>query len=216
MIYYVFIYLIGVFWKWDYKWIYLMVSIATFIWYFAKDKPNGYAMYYSGEIIRWLPYFLLMLMGAQLGKESQDANRKQDKMNAWLHLLLFFIYTTLFYVIFGLSIRISNLFWIQPFSFIPLLPCIMHLYRFACSSKLDKFIRRWYFIIGTIGGLCLEIYFSQYFFITDKYNQYFPMNIIVMFIVTIIFAYLLRCCSRVFAQTFNQSPYDWKSIVKVY
>lgn len=215
MLYYIVIYLIGAYWKWDYKWIYVAVSVATFIWFYMIDKPEGYTMYHPGSIIKWLPYFLLMLMGAQLGRVS--VNKKNVKMhNSWLYLFLFFVYAAIYYLIYGLSTRYSSLQWIQPFSFIPLIPCIYNIYKFACHPSMDAFIRRWYWIIATIGGLCLEIYLVHYFFITDRYNEYLPLNILAMLLLSLIFAYVLRCGSRFFAQTFKDAPYDWKAIIKLY
>lgn len=202
-------------WRWDYKWIYLAVVCAAFLWFYMMDKPTGYTMYHPGSIIKWLPYFLLMLMGAQLGKESVE-KKTVKQYKAWVHLLLFLSCTAMYYIILGLSTKYDNLLWIQPFSFLPLMPCIYHIYRFACHPSLDKFIRRWYGIIATIGGLCLEIYLGHYTFITDRYNDYIPLNIIVMFILSVAFAYILRCGSQFFAQTFKEAPYNWKAIVKLY
>ncbi len=215
MLYYIVIFLIGALWKWDYKWIYVTIGAATFVWFYMMDKPIGYIMYHPGSFIKWLPYFLPMLMGAQLGKES-ISGKEMKFYKARLHLILFFVYAAMYYLILGLSTKNPALLWIQPFSFLPLLPCIFHIYRFACHPSLDNFIRRWYAVIATVGGLCLEIYFGHTFFITDRYNDYLPLNILVMLILSIMFAYVIRCGSRFFTQTFREKPYDWKGIIKLY
>ena len=64
--------------------------------------------------------------------------------------------------------------------------------------------------------MCLEIYLVQSVLFTDKMNKIFPANIIIMFIIIIIMAYILRCTSRVFAQTLRDGDYNWKEVVKVY
>ena len=216
MIFYIVLYLIGSFWRWNYKWIYIIVSLATFIWFFLMDKPSGYSMYEPNSYIRWLPYFLFMLMGAQLGKSRNNQPESEIKGSGMKNILLFFAYAAMYYFFLGFSLRIPGLCWIQPFSFLPLLPCIYHLYKFSCSPVVECYIKRWYSIIATIGGLCLEIYLVADFYITDLYNRYFPVNIIVVIALTIVSAYLLRCLARLLAQTFKESPYNYKEIVKLY
>ena len=71
-------------------------------------------------------------------------------------------------------------------------------------------------VVKIVSGLCLEIYVVQYWVMTDKLNSLFPMNIPIVFVLITCFAYLLRCMSRWFSQTFKDADYDWKAIFKVY
>lgn len=71
-------------------------------------------------------------------------------------------------------------------------------------------------VIKCIGGLCLEIYLVQFQLFTDKMNSIFPLNLFVMFLIIIAGAYILRCASRIWKQTFSDSNYDWKEIVNPY
>ena len=66
-----------------------------------------------------------------------------------------------------------------------------------------------------VGGLCLEIYLVQTSLFTDKMNAIFPFNLIVMFAIIVLAAYILRCGARLFAQTFKNMDYDWKAVFKV-
>ena len=66
-----------------------------------------------------------------------------------------------------------------------------------------------------ISGLCLEIYLVQGTLFTDKMNNLFPLNIPIMFVIIILGAYMLRCCARIFAQTFKDGDYNWKAIIKL-
>lgn len=216
MLFYVVLFLIGSYWKWDYKWIYLLISIITFIWFYLLDKPEDYTMYHPGSVIKWLPYFLIMLMGAQMGKKSLDEGATLYMKSPIIHFSLFIIYAALYYLILGLSIHISCLKWIQPFSFLPIFPCIYHIYLFVCTSTIESFVRKRYGIIGCVGSLCLEIYLCHAYLITDKYNSYFPLNIILMVLMSIVFAYVIRCGARFLSQTFDSKPYDWTAIIKMY
>ena len=68
----------------------------------------------------------------------------------------------------------------------------------------------------TIGSLCLEIYLVQPIILTDSLNNIFPLNLLLMFVFIFTGAYLLRCISRIWMQTFKDADYDWKAIVKPY
>lgn len=70
-------------------------------------------------------------------------------------------------------------------------------------------------VITLIGSLCLEIYLIQGSLFTDKMNFLFPLNILIMFVIIVGAAYILRCFSRWFSQTFDkQSDYNYKEIIK--
>ena len=66
-----------------------------------------------------------------------------------------------------------------------------------------------------VGGLCLEIYLVQTSLFTDKMNVVFPLNLIVMFVIIVLAAYILRCGARLFAQTFKDMDYDWRAVFKM-
>jgi hypothetical protein len=72
------------------------------------------------------------------------------------------------------------------------------------------------FVIRFVGGLCLEIYMVQSFLFTDKMNNIFPLNILIIFIIIIVVAYLVRCFSRFISQTFKDAPYDWGKVISFY
>lgn len=105
---------------------------------------------------------------------------------------------------------------LQILSLIPLLMTTFYFYK-ICNSNALKYcyehkIAGWW--IKFIGGLCLEIYLIQESLFTDKMNSIFPLNLIIMFGIILIGAYLLRCCARIFSQTFKDGEYNWKEITK--
>lgn len=69
--------------------------------------------------------------------------------------------------------------------------------------------------IKLVGELCLDIYLVQTSLFTDKMNAIFPFNLIVMFVIIVLAAYILRCGARLFAQTFKDIDDDWKAVFKV-
>lgn len=44
--------------------------------------------------------------------------------------------------------------------------------------------------------------------------EYFPLNILMVFAMIVFFAYALKCLGQVWLQTFKDSDYNWKEILK--
>ena len=68
----------------------------------------------------------------------------------------------------------------------------------------------------TVGSLCLEIYLVQRYILHDNWNGIFPINIIMLFILVVLWAYVVRCVARTFIQIFSGEQIDFKKIVKLY
>lgn len=210
MLYYIILYLIHKFCLNQLKWIFCIAALTSVIWYLIIDRPSDYNMY-GNTYFKWSHYFLFMLLGAMIGISKQNWN-----FNSKLDLFKLFICIIVFYSILftGRKIVIINE-W-QIISLIPLLGITFYFYK-ICNSEL---LKKWYelkisgWIIKFIGGLCLEIYLVQYSLFTDKMNTIFPFNLLFMFVIIVVAAYILRCCSRVFSQTFKDSEYNWTSIFK--
>ena len=108
----------------------------------------------------------------------------------------------------------------KSFRFVSILPQILFVYSLhsLCQmSVMEKIYHNKYAhtFIMLVGGLCLEIYLVQPVLLTDKMNWLFPLNLIIMFVIIIFAAYILRCLSRIWMQTFKYEDYDWKAVVKI-
>lgn len=211
MAYYIVIFLMGKYKPNKMLHLVALVCLATAVWWsFIYDKQGS--TLYNGHPIRWLHSISYMLIGAYL-----SMNRTAIKKNHPIKDVgLLFLFTALFYVIFVFSQRLDGpLAFIQYFSMFPLFVAMLYFYKVASSEWMAKLYSNKiaHFIIRFIGGLCLEIYLVQAFFITDKYNSLFPLNIVGVFIFIFIIAYITRCLARLISQTFNDAPYDWRKII---
>lgn len=107
----------------------------------------------------------------------------------------------------------NNLYYTQLFAIIPLHLFLFYFYYWSSTwISLIYSKKSLYNPIYWIGSLCLEIYLVQYYFLTDKFNSLFPLNIIIIFGEILIAAYLLRISTNFFLQTLNKLPYNWKNI----
>jgi len=166
---------------------------------------------YGHTYYKWCHYFLFMLMGAMMGisRKEQTYSLKWDGLKLMGNIAIYYIYLFI-----GRKIVIVD--ELQILSLIPLLMTTFYFYKICNSNALKycykhKIVGWW---IKFIGGLCLEIYLIQESLFTDKMNSIFPLNLIIMFGIILMGVYLLRCCARIFSQTFKDGEYNWKEITK--
>lgn len=210
MLYYIIFYFIGLYAKDKLYYIIALISIASCIWFYLLNRPLGFNMYAEGGYLKWLLYSIYMLQGAIVGSNINKLTISPKKDIIMLFLCLIGFYS--FYI---LPRKIYAIEFLQIFNFIPLWGVVLYFYK-VCSSNWVKNIynkKIVYFTVRFIGGLCLEIYLIQFYLFTDKMNNLFPLNLIIMLVIIIIAAYITRCISRIFSQTFKDDPYDWRRII---
>ena len=211
MIYYVFLYFIQKYLINRLKLTFAIVSIICILWYLLIDRPVDYNMY-GATYFKWGHYFLFMLMGAMMG-----ISKRTWKFNLKFDLLKLIVSLVLYYGFLFLGRRNVEIREWQILSLIPLLFIVVYFYKVCNSDTLKNIYNTEYIGWGMklISGLCLEIYLVQGTLFTDKMNNLFPLNIPIMFVIIILGAYMLRCCARIFAQTFKDGDYNWKAIIKL-
>lgn len=212
MIYYVVLYFIRKF-VFRHLWMaFTICALVSLLWYCIIDKPAGFNMY-GATYFKWCHYFLFMLLGAILGSHpiKQSISLPWDALKLIGSILVFY------------GILIAGRKWnvvyeLQVLSLIPLLGVTYYFYK-LCKS--DIMLKLYYSpvigpVVKTISGLCLEVYLVQGVLFTDKLNQIFPLNLLVVFAMILLLAYVLRCMARWFSQTFKEEDYQWKEILKIY
>lgn len=194
----------------------LMVLGATLLvslgWYLVIDIPDDFNMY-GATYFKWCHYFSFMLLGAILG-----VRKNVDKVSLWKDSSLMLGCVVVFYSILFMGRKIPLMHDLQVVSLIPLMGVTYYFYKMCNSEQLKTLYQsKWIGpVMKTISGLCLEVYLVQSVLFTDRYNNLFPFNLIIMFVVILIVAYILRCLARWFSQTFREGDYEWKIIFKLY
>lgn len=186
--------------------------LVSLVWYLVIDKPVGYNMY-GATYFKWCHYFLFMLLGVIMG-----VHKCIGKVSFLKDSLLLIGCVVLFYSILLLGRKISLIHDLQLVSLAPLMGATFYFYKMCNSDQLKTLYQsKWIGpVMKTISGLCLEVYLVQSVLFTDRFNNWFPFNIFIMFVVILIVAYILRCLARWFSQTFRDSDYEWKAIFKLY
>lgn len=189
----------------------LAVSVAAVpVCFFVLDLGESVTNIYGDTYFKWLHYFTAILIGAMCGYGAK--NSRVSAMSSGLAVTALLSCVLLFYMVMLISRRI-DIVDIQMISLIPLNLIPFFLYQ-VCRHFPDPRTGWLAHTVKGIGGMCLEIYLVQSVLITDRYNMFFPLNIVVVLAAIVVLAYFLRCLSRVWTQTFGDSGYDMKAIVK--
>jgi hypothetical protein len=210
MIYYVLLYFIQRFMVHHLKSAFIIASLVVVVWYYFDNQSIGYNMYGKGYF-RWCHYFLFMLLGAIIG-----ISKKDWKFKFRFDFLKFIICLFSYYIL--LWLRKYPVFEsLQVVTLLPLLGITFYFYKLCNSDTVLKIYENKivHYVVFFIASLCLEIYLVQYVLLTDKMNYLFPLNLFIMFLIVVVVAYILKVLSRVFAQTFKESNYDWKQVFNI-
>lgn len=186
-------------------------------WYFIGGIDSGETNLYGANYFKWLIFFPITIIGSIIGKKSKErlSFNESRLFNPIISVSLLIASITCFYGICSFKNK-PGLEGMQMLSIFPLICSVVFLWR-TCNSSISEYILSHRFsktFILFIGGLSLEIYVGQDAIFTTKLNHIFPLNIPIIIGGVICFAYFLRCCARLWSQTFKEEPYDWKAIFK--
>lgn len=181
-------------------WLAIMIASFFVIW-------GGGASLYTKGLYRCLIFFLFMLQGAIMGKNSVSFTAK------WWHLPALLMSMGLWFYL--VHIGTGNMLII--ISIAPLL-CITYFLYCLCNAEILKKLydtRVVGDVIFIVSQLCLEVYLIQKFVFTDAYNSFFPLNIPIIMIIVIGFAYVVKMLAEFISQTFRTEPYEWSKMLLV-
>ena len=209
MIYYVIAYIIDRFMANHLHISFTIATGITVVAYILWERPEGYSMY-GHTYMKWIFFFLFMLLGAIIGKKSVSISGKKS-------IAMIIISVVLYYAIVIMSQKNETVNNLQLVSIIPLLCITLFTYTLCNCNKAKELFNNSIInnVVMFVGGLCLEIYLIQIPLLKIDLGLPFPINYFAMFALIILSAYLLRSFSRIFSQTFNKQDYNWKEVFKL-
>lgn len=216
MLYYILLYIIRKYAINRLGWILGFVTFFSLIvylfWFPNKYEISSRGIYGIATLYRWVPYFAAMLIGVMVGRR-----REILKYHPWWDLVKLMVCITVFYGIqFGAKIYRPIAPW-QVVTLFPLMGIIIYFYKCCHARWLTNLYQSKYGnrIVMFVGGLCLESYLIQLTLFTDKMNDIFPLNLIIIVVVILVCSYLVRCVARIFQQTFQTDDYDWEKVFRM-
>lgn len=205
LIYYVAIYIIRRWFLNRLQLVFVGLCVLILFWfYFIFDHCDHSRSLYGGDYVMWVHYFIPMLMGMALGLKRME-NHLSWKMN-----VVVFIAGMIAHFVFAIVTRhvvaLRPIEWISlPFLWI----AVYGVYGFARSELVERcFLEckavRW--LVVFVGGLCLEVYLTHGEILTSRLNDFFPLNIPVLFVAIVFVAFVAKKVADVVMPVF------WKSI----
>ncbi len=195
-------------------WIVAIISLLVYVlWFPYKYEVSSKGLYGITTYYRWIPYFAAMLIGAYTG-----IKRKELKYNGWMDFLKLLICIAVFYSVQLAAKMYKPVAPYQVLTLIPLMGITVYFYKWCNCLWMKRLYqsKSGNAIIMTVGGLCLESYLIQYTLVTDKMNDIWPLNLILITLLILICSYLVRCLARLFSQTFRTEDYEWGKIISLY
>lgn len=106
---------------------------------------------------------------------------------------------------------------IQITALIPLHTFVYYLYKVASYSWCDKAFHSLVLgrVMSWIAALTLEVYIVQFAFITNQFNSIFPLNVLLVFAIIVLAAYLLKVMTSLFLAVLSKEDLEWKEIVRL-
>ena len=187
-----------------------LISIVIILIYYLNEDTSKYFMY-GITYFKWVHYFLFMLLGAYTGNGTIhfEPHFKRDVVLLLVSIVLFYL------IAIGATMNefISHF---QLLSLLPLSFVVISMYNLCCCHSSKSFMNT---KVGNslciVSSLCLEIYIVQGSCITDKLNYLFPINILLLFIIVVIVAYVTRLIGRLLLQLFQTEDFDWKALIRL-
>lgn len=180
--------------------------------YLSEDSSRLFM--YGETYFKWCHYFLFMLLGAYLGNKTIEL--KSRPMLDGITLLLMLI---IFYGLQLMAGKSEMIAYLQILSLLPLMGIVVCIYKLCSASGVDAVMKtKVGFCIRFIAGLCLEVYIVSNLVIKSmigKFDNIFPLNLIVTFCLIVVAAYVTRCVARVFLQIFEKEDMNWKVVLKL-
>ena len=199
----------------------VVAVVAAMLSFLLPDTSQpGYNPYSIKHTkICYIIFFSPFLLGAYSGKYMSG----KTPGKAWINLLMTIAGVIVYYGSIYAGQRVNSD-AVMSFSVLGLLIFAFYLYKFGKGDLMSRIMEReWvYATMRVVGGLCLESYLVQGFLIKNykqellSLSPYFPFNILMIFVIFLVCAYLLRILSRFIGQSFKSEPYDWHAMVSLY
>lgn len=186
----------------------LMVSITYF---FMMPMACGSPFHTS---FHYVCHFSVMVMGG-LCYLLRDKVKCSSIMRDMLWMIVSFI---AYFVILKIGKGAMGIrYYSQITALIPLHTFVYYLYKVASYSWCDKAFHSLVLgrVMSWIAALTLEVYIVQFAFITNQFNSIFPLNVLLVFAIIVLAAYLLKVMTSLFLAVLSKEDLEWKEIVRL-
>ena len=174
-----------------------------------EDVSPSLATYFH-----YVCHFSVMVMGG-LCYLLRDKVKCSSIMRDMLWMIVSFI---AYFVILKIGKGAMGIrYYSQITALIPLHIFVYYLYKVASYSWCKKAFHSLVLgrVMSWIAALTLEIYIVQFSFVTNQFNSLFPLNLLLVFAIIVLAAYLLKVMTSLFLAVLSKEDLEWKEIVRL-
>ena len=184
--------------------IYFVCSIILFICIVLSAPKTDSSIYH---VFHFFCYFPSMVLGLYCGK--QHPITKHPITKTITSFIIYFLIMTI-----GKG-KENSLYYTQLIAIIPL--NLFTYYIFTCKKIWNKMLSYTFFkqIIFVLSSLSLEIYIVQFSLITDNYNDYFPLSILIVTVFIVAMAYFLKLMTNIFVLIMSKGNINFRNILRL-
>ncbi len=192
----------------DHKLIVWIVSAAVIVgWWLLMERPQDDI--YDAAYFLWLHYFPCTLLGLfAASSEHRPSPTRSAAVAAFL--------VAVYYGVRAIAVGHAELGALQLLA-VPAVALLPHyILNAARAPAVPRLMAsRAGHVVRFVGGLSLEIYLIHFLVASRGSDLVFPLNLVQVFAVTILAAYLMRALTRFMLQTFNgEEKYDFKAMFR--
>lgn len=170
---------------------------------------------FNDVTLRYFCFLTPFIFGLYCGINNENIKKNSGWKDGLWGLLLFCSYFVV--VSFG-KCKENWMYYTEIFALVPLNLFMFYLYKFFSIKTIEKYIKGnklLFFFVRFLSLLTLQIYVVQFYLITDKYNQLFPWNVLIVFLIIFVFAYILNVFTKLFEQTLSKDPWDLRKVFSI-
>ena len=174
-----------------------------------EDVSPSLATYFH-----YVCHFSVMVMGG-LCYLLRDKVKCSSIMRDMLWMIVSFI---AYFVILKIGKGAMGIrYYSQITALIPLHIFVYYLYKVASYSWCKKAFHSLVLgrVMSWIAALTLEVYIVQFSFVTNQFNSLFPLNLLLVFAIIVLAAYLLKVMTSLFLAVLSKEDLEWKEIVRL-
>jgi peptidoglycan/LPS O-acetylase OafA/YrhL len=195
--------------------LYLMSGSVMILLLVMAIFPYPDRSVFNDITLRYFCFLTPFIFGLYCGINNERIKENSGWKDGLWGILLFCSYFVV--VSFG-KCKENWMYYTEIFALVPLNLFMYYLYRFFNIGAIGKKIKgnQWlYFCVRFLSLLTLQIYVVQFYLITDRFNQYFPLNILIVTSIIFVFAYILNVFTKLFEQTLSKEAWDLRKAFSI-
>lgn len=192
----------------------IIFSFIFSIIYFFTFLPISKHSIYQNDW-HYICFFSIMMLGAYCAIHREDIKSTQIKKNIIISAISF----VLFYIFQAIGKgKEGSLYYVQVLSLLPLHSFIYYFYKVIDMDWCNKLmnIKPIKYIIMSVSALTLEIYLVGFSSINTNFNHLFPLNLLLIFIIICIQAYLLKILTNILTQILGDGDFNLRQVFKLF